>query len=195
MKNIVLIATGGTIASAREAGGAVNAGLTGETLLAALHAPLDAIAVTVENFAAAGSYALDLATVLRLCRRIDAVLADAGVDGVVVTHGTDTMEESAFLAWLLVKSEKPVVFTGAQRHAASGRDDGRAGLDAGQVHGRLVAGGERFCPLGPGRVGPARLPALARTPSCVPDPAPGRPRIGPSIPDVTHAQIVSLVRL
>ena len=73
MKNIVLIATGGTIASAREAGGAVNAGLTGETLLAALHAPLDGIAVTVENFAAAGSYALDLATVFRLCRRIDAV--------------------------------------------------------------------------------------------------------------------------
>ena len=124
MKNIVLIATGGTIASAREAGGAVNAGLTGETLLAALHAPLDGIAVTVENFAAAGSYALDLATVFRLCRRIDAVLADAGVDGVVVTHGTDTMEESAFLAWLLVKSEKPVVFTGAQRHAGQPDTDG-----------------------------------------------------------------------
>lgn len=124
MKNIVLIATGGTIASAREASGAVNAGLSGETLLASLHAPLDGITVTVENFEAAGSYALDLATIYRLCRRIDALLATDDVDGIVVTHGTDTMEESAFLAWLLVQSDKPVVFTGAQRHAGQPDTDG-----------------------------------------------------------------------
>lgn len=124
MKNILLIATGGTIASAREASGAVNAGLTGETLLASLHAPLPGIAVRVENFQAAGSYALDLATIHRLCRRIDEVLAGEDVDGIVVTHGTDTMEESAFLAWLLVRSDKPVVFTGAQRHAGQPDTDG-----------------------------------------------------------------------
>ncbi len=52
------------------------------------------------------------------------VLSDDGVDGVVVTHGTDTMEESAFLAWLLVTSDKPVVFTGAQRHAGQPDTDG-----------------------------------------------------------------------
>lgn len=125
MKNVTLIATGGTIASAREAAsGAVNAGLTAETLLASLHHQPQGIAVTVENFAAAGSYALDLATVHRLCARIDQVLADPAVDGVVVTHGTDTMEESAFLAGLLVQSQKPVVFTGAQRHAGQPDTDG-----------------------------------------------------------------------
>lgn len=124
MKHITLLATGGTIASAREASGAVNAGLTGETLLASLHAPLDGITVTVENFEAAGSYALDLATIHRLCARIDALLASDAVDGLVVTHGTDTMEESAFLAWLLVQSQKPVVFTGAQRHAGQPDTDG-----------------------------------------------------------------------
>lgn len=124
MKNITLLATGGTIASAREASGAVNAGLSGETLLASLHAPLPSITVTVENVEAAGSYALDLATIHRLCARIDTLLASDAVDGVVVTHGTDTMEESAFLAWLLVQSDKPVVFTGAQRHAGQPDTDG-----------------------------------------------------------------------
>ena len=124
MTHIVLIATGGTIASAPVASGAVNAGLSGERLLASLHAPLDGVSVTVENFEAAGSYALDLATIHRLCRRIDALLADDAVSGVVVTHGTDTMEESAFLAWLLVRSDKPVVFTGAQRHAGQPDTDG-----------------------------------------------------------------------
>ncbi|MBT9386108.1 asparaginase [Pseudooceanicola sp. CBS1P-1] len=125
MKHVTLIATGGTIASsARTRGAAVTAGLSGETLLAGLHTPPAGITVTVENFEAAGSYALDLATIHRLCARIDAVLADPAVDGVVVTHGTDTMEESAFLAWLLVRSEKPVVFTGAQRHAGQPDTDG-----------------------------------------------------------------------
>ncbi|CUH67510.1 putative L-asparaginase [Thalassovita gelatinovora] len=125
MKNVTLIATGGTIASSEDKDGrAVNAGLTGETLLNSLHSPLDGIAVTVENFEAAGSYALDLETIHRLCRRIDNVLADDTVDGVVITHGTDTMEESAFLAWLLVQSDKPVVFTGAQRHAGQPDTDG-----------------------------------------------------------------------
>nr|WP_321507657.1 asparaginase [uncultured Celeribacter sp.] len=125
MKHVTLIATGGTIASSTDtAAGAVNAGLSGETLLNSLHEPLDGIEVTVENFEATGSYALDLATLHRLCRRIDEVLADESVDGVVVTHGTDTMEESVFLAWLLVASEKPVVFTGAQRHAGQPDTDG-----------------------------------------------------------------------
>lgn len=125
MKHVTLIATGGTIASSTDPNaGAVNAGLTGEALLNSLHEPLDGIAVTVENFKASGSYALDLETVYRLCVRIDEVLSDPDVDGVVVTHGTDTMEESAFLAWLLVRSEKPVVFTGAQRHAGQADTDG-----------------------------------------------------------------------
>ncbi|SDU48120.1 asparaginase [Stappia sp. ES.058] len=125
MKTVTLIATGGTIASnAKSSGGPVNAGLAGESLLASLHEPLEDIAVKVENFEAVGSYALDLETVHRLCARISEVLAEDAVDGVVVTHGTDTMEESAFLADILVSSDKPVVFTGAQRHAGVPDTDG-----------------------------------------------------------------------
>lgn len=125
MKNVTLIATGGTIAStADSAGGPVTAALAGARLLDTLHEQPDRIRVQVEDFQAVGSYALDLDTVHRLCVHIDACLADDAVDGVVVTHGTDTMEESAFLAALLVSSDKPVVFTGAQRHAGAPDTDG-----------------------------------------------------------------------
>lgn len=125
MKNVTLIATGGTIASISDReGGPVNAGLAGERLIDSLHERPAGGRVHVEDFEALGSYALDLETVHRLCTRIDEVLADDAVDGVVVTHGTDTMEESAFLADLLVTSDKPVVFTGAQRHAGAADTDG-----------------------------------------------------------------------
>ncbi|GAA4228384.1 L-asparaginase [Sagittula marina] len=129
MKQVVLISTGGTIASVSDhAGGPVNAALAGERLLDSLHQKPDGIAVRVEDFPARGSYALDLATIHALCARITETLADAAVAGVVVTHGTDTMEESAFLADLLVRSDKPVIFTGAQRHAGVADTDGPRNL-------------------------------------------------------------------
>lgn len=125
MKTVTLIATGGTIAStATSVGGPVNAGVAGARLLDTLHERPAGIDVRVEDFEAVGSYALDLETVYRLNTRIEACLADDSVDGVVVTHGTDTMEESAYLADLLVTSDKPVVFTGAQRHAGAPDTDG-----------------------------------------------------------------------
>ncbi|WP_339109701.1 asparaginase [Thioclava sp. GXIMD4216] len=125
MARIHLIATGGTIASRAETqGGPVTAGLSAQSLLSGLHDPLDGIEVSAESFQAKGSYALDLATVFALCQRIETVLAAPEIDGVVVTHGTDTMEESAYLAYLLVGSDKPVVFTGAQRHAGVADTDG-----------------------------------------------------------------------
>lgn len=137
MRNVTIIATGGTIASqATTATGPVNAGIAGQALMDSLPAMPAGITLSVEDFAAKGSYALDLDTVHRLCRRIDAVLADPAVDGVVVTHGTDTMEESAFLADLLVQSNKPVVFTGAQRHAGLPDTDGPR-----NIHDAVVCAG------------------------------------------------------
>jgi L-asparaginase len=125
MKNVRLIATGGTIASDQTADRtSVTASKSGHDLLARLHDPLDGIAVTVEEFSSVGSYALDLPTVHALIGRIRAALDSPDCDGIVVTHGTDTMEESAFLADLLIASDKPVVFTGAQRHAGDPDSDG-----------------------------------------------------------------------
>jgi L-asparaginase len=125
MTGVTLISTGGTIASRHsEAEGAVVAGLGGSALLAALHDPLEGIDVRVEEFRELNSFALTLADAHGLVAAIRAALAQPDCAGVVVTHGTDTMEESAYLADILVDGDKPVVFTGAQRHAGDADSDG-----------------------------------------------------------------------
>jgi L-asparaginase len=64
----------------------------------------------------------------RLARDVEAVLADPAVSGAVVIHGTDTMEESAFMADLLLAGPKPVVFTGAMRYLGELGYDGLRNL-------------------------------------------------------------------
>lgn len=125
MARIQLITTGGTIAS--RPGGAradVVAEMTGADLRASLHDPLEGIDLAVDDFCRVGSSALDMPLALSLVRRIAEHVARPDCDGVVVTHGTDTMEESAFLADLLVPGDKPVVFTGAQKSADAPDTDG-----------------------------------------------------------------------
>ena len=117
MSRIRVLTTGGTIASRLDTSrGAVVSSVAGDELVASLgtRAP-SGVLVEVQQFCNIGSFAMELDTAFRLAKLIDAVLADENVDGAVVTHGTDTMEESAFLADLVVRSSKPIVFTGAQR--------------------------------------------------------------------------------
>lgn len=125
MSKIRLITTGGTIASSRKEGSdRVVANVSGAELKARLHDPLAGIDIEVDDFCSVGSFAFDLPLAFSLAQHIDTVLADPECDGVVVTHGTDTMEESCYMADLLVTSSKPVVFTGAQRHAGDPDTDG-----------------------------------------------------------------------
>lgn len=124
MPKICLITTGGTIASKLEPKtGDVTASVTGPELRAMLHDPLEDIEITIDEFSNVGSYAIDLPLGFSLAQRISQRL-DEGFDGVVVTHGTDTMEETAFMADLLVRSDKPIVFTGAQHAADEPNPDG-----------------------------------------------------------------------
>jgi L-asparaginase len=120
-----LLATGGTIASRRTDGG-LSATTPAAELLAAA-GPLPGLEVTGSDLTTVPSFALTGADVRGLVREVRRHLAD-GVDGVVVTHGTDTMEESAFLADLVHDDPRPVVFTGAQRPFDAPAPDGPANL-------------------------------------------------------------------
>ncbi|MDP2780347.1 asparaginase [Devosia sp.] len=142
MKRVVIVSTGGTIASGKTSDHSVIADRNGATLIATLQDPLDGIALEVDDFRSVGSYALDLPTVHQLVGVVRAHLARADCDGVVVTHGTDTMEETAFVCDLLIASDKPVVFTGAQRHADMPNTDGPRNIaDAVRVAAAPIACG------------------------------------------------------
>lgn len=125
MGKVSLLTTGGTIASRREENSdRVVAAISGAQLRATLRDRLEGIELELEEFCNIGSYAVDLPLAFDLAKRINAKLADPTCDGVVVTHGTDTMEESAYVADLLLAGDKPVVFTGAQRAADQLDTDG-----------------------------------------------------------------------
>ncbi|SDF40368.1 L-asparaginase [Blastococcus fimeti] len=128
MPRVHLLATGGTIASRH-----TDAGLSASTPAAELLAsagPLAGLTVTTSDLGAVGSFALTTSDLRGLVTEARRCLTAAGVDGVVVTHGTDTMEESAYLADLVHDDPRPIVFTGSQRPFDSPAPDGPANLAA-----------------------------------------------------------------
>jgi L-asparaginase len=122
---IVLLATGGTIASRYDAKlGRTVASQRADELLRMLPQVADFAEIEVHDIATIPSYQMDLQFAFGLARRIKDVLDRPEVAGVVVTHGTDTMEETCYLADLLLDSDKPAVFTGAQRAHDDPQSDG-----------------------------------------------------------------------
>jgi L-asparaginase len=124
---VVVLSTGGTIASRQNERGASLASDEVSALLERL--PFD-VAVPVEgrDVLCVGSYLLTPADMALIARAIRRALSDDDVLGLVVTHGTDTMEETAFLADLVHQDPRPVVFTGAQRPADATDTDGPRNL-------------------------------------------------------------------
>lgn len=128
---IVLIFTGGTISMRHDpaSGGAVPS-LRGRDILA-LAPGIDALAaLEIDDWGAFPGPHMSVARMWALRGRIADHLARADVDGVVVTHGTDSLEESAYLAARSIASDKPVVFTGAMRTSTDLGWDGPANLGA-----------------------------------------------------------------
>lgn len=127
MPRIVVLSTGGTIASRRDRNGASVANDGAAALLERLPYQL-AVPVEGRDVFCVGSYLLAPTDMAAIVQEIVRALADDSVLGVVVTHGTDTMEETAFLADLVHADPRPVVFTGAQRPADAPDTDGPRNL-------------------------------------------------------------------
>jgi len=126
---VVLIGTGGTIASRYDPElGRTVASARGEDLLAQVPELEEIARIEVDDFATVPSFDITGAFAFDLARRIDRHLARDDVAGVVVTHGTDTMEESCWLADLLLAADKPAVFTGAQRAHDDPTPDGPSNI-------------------------------------------------------------------
>ncbi len=131
MPHIVILATGGTIAGTADARSKLgyNAGqVTAEQLVAA--APgIDAISrITTEQIASIGSQDMNEAVWFKLANRVNELAAQSDVDAIVVTHGTDTMEETALFLDLVVGTNKPVVLVGAMRPSTAVSADGPLNL-------------------------------------------------------------------
>ena len=129
--SIMILATGGTIAGA--AATATQPGYTSGQVpiegMIAVVPGIDALAeVSGEQLANVGSQDITFAIMIELANRINTLLGSGDIDGVVVTHGTDTMEETAHFLNLAVKSKKPVVMTGAMRPATAVSADGPLNL-------------------------------------------------------------------
>ena len=117
-----LIATGGTIAN--HASGRLSA-----TALAASAPGITSVArVETETFASVSSLELSLSEWAALATRVSRVLAGGGVSGVVITSGSDTLEELAWYLDLTVSDERPVVVTGAMRRPSDPEPDGPGNL-------------------------------------------------------------------
>lgn len=127
LPNVVVLATGGTIAGAAESD--VQAGYTSgqvgvDQLLAAVPQAAKLANLRGEQISNIGSQDMNDEVWLKLARRINELVAMPDVDGVVITHGTDTIEETSYFLHLVIKSDKPVVLTAAMRPSTALSADG-----------------------------------------------------------------------
>ena len=115
-----LLATGGTIAGAHTTGrGYRAAALSIDALVAAVPQLATLARIDVEQVAKLGSQDMTEAVWRKLAARVQRAVDDPALTGVVITHGTDTMEETAYFLNLVVRTEKPVVLVGAMRPATA----------------------------------------------------------------------------
>ncbi len=132
LPRVLILATGGTIAGTGATStttvGYMAATVGVEALIAAVPALAKVARVTGEQAFQIASENMTPAHWLKLARRVNELLARDDVSGVVITHGTDTLEETAYFLNLVVKSRKPVVLVGAMRPATSLSADGPMNL-------------------------------------------------------------------
>ena len=175
---IVIVATGGTIAGAAEsttAAGYKSGAVAVDVLIAAVPQMKTFADVRGVQVSSVGSQDMNDEIWVKLAAEVNRLLAQADVDGVAITHGTDTMEETAYFLNLVVKSDKPVVLTGSMRPSTSLSADGPLNIynavGVASDHGRKAAA----CWSSPTTTSTAPAPSPSATPptsrpSCRPKP-------------------------
>jgi L-asparaginase len=124
---IVIVATGGTIAGSAEsttAAGYKSGAVAVDVLIAAVPQMKKFADVRGVQVSSVGSQDMNDELWIKLATEVNRLLAQQDVDGIAITHGTDTMEETAYFLNLVVKSDKPVVLTGSMRPSTSLSADG-----------------------------------------------------------------------
>ena len=127
LPNVMVLATGGTIAGA--AASDVQAGYTSgqlgvDQLIAAVPQAKKIATLKGEQISNIGSQDMNDEVWLKLAKRVNELAAMANVKGVVITHGTDTIEETSYFLNLVAKTDKPIVLTGSMRPATALSADG-----------------------------------------------------------------------
>lgn len=128
---IVILATGGTIAgsAATQTQAGYTSGQVGVDILINAVPQISELAeISGEQVANVGSQDMSDAIWLTLARRVNELLGKDTVDGIVITHGTDTLEETSYFLNLVVNSDKPVVMTAAMRPSTALSADGPLNL-------------------------------------------------------------------
>lgn len=136
VKKVVVVTTGGSIAFKRNPATGALVPVDGEDIIAQLSN--SGIEVEFNEFSSLPGSHFTPVQGLELARHIDSLLRDDAISGVVVTHGTDTLEETAYLLDLTIHHEKPVIVTGAARPPAMPGYDGLHNL-AGAIRAAAAA--------------------------------------------------------
>jgi len=130
--NVVILATGGTIAGA-------GASAVNSASYSAAKVPVDKLIAGLPELAGVanvkGEQVFQIASesftnehLMTLGKRVSALLKQADVDGIVITHGTDTLEETAYFLNLVIRSDKPIVMVGSMRPGTALSADGALNL-------------------------------------------------------------------
>lgn len=116
MKKVLMIATGGTIASDKNqiSGKLASGVLTGEEIIEKCDIPGE-IKVKVDSFFQKASMHLTFPDLIEIKKKLDHYLREETFDGIVITQGTDTLEEASYFMHLITDYSIPIVFTGSQR--------------------------------------------------------------------------------
>jgi L-asparaginase len=131
LPRVIILATGGTIAGAGAS--ADRAGYTAgkipiDDLIGTIPSIKKVANITGEQVASVGSQDMTVDIWKKLAIRINEIFKNNEADGIVITHGTDTQEETAYFLDLVITSEKPVVITGSMRPATAISADGPKNL-------------------------------------------------------------------